>query len=443
MSIKEFANYAIKLSEKSEKNSFETFLDKVDTLFANDASLRGDLAHTCLYLLSAGGHAWSLNHLSETIVHFQDYLRDEEILKVSPDEQLEKQSLTHFIHRVHENTRDNAEAQKRKLGWVFAFILGVAVVDGVKFASHYINQETGQISDLLDWLYGCLAQEECCFGTLLDSVEKFESRRDQKKEKPHDFAVMLELGDLDPDSLWKPIFKQDALGPAVYRTQPSQERHFMFYRYSTTGPVNQIIKSFFVIQSPGLVKNRTMDNIRHQFAFKLFYQTDSGEIRRSTGGVYKLGSVVTFYGGSRYYQEDENPADISRSAQELLGPKEMTINFDCFGHDRPILGGVVTSMNEDQKPIATRFICVETHITHSDEAGIGSHSADDMMKCDEFGKFTIFGQPRDKGGRFIKPEDREKMFKSMKHLLRGEGKSHVTPPRSDELTIRAMQRQRS
>lgn len=424
------------IAGRSSPGSADDFLTAAAGLLCQDQSLRGDLAHTLLYLLSRAAPdkpdniltKWSLHKIANEIHAFDEIITKKTGEVVAPKSE-GGQGYYNFIQRKTHELRP-----KERIIWVYLFMISVAFHDNKAFFDHFINGETGDLTVLLKKQCLCMATGLCEFETLIDGIEEFKRQRKTKKSISNDLGGIMEMGDLGSDALWRTIFNRRVRAPELYLSENSLERHFMFYRFSSAGD-GRIVKSFFVIQSPGRAI-QSEGKVRHHFAFKLFYKSDAGEIRRSAGAVLYLGDTVTFFGGSRFVPPNSGEIGVAESARELIGPKNMVIDARCFGHDRRILGGLLTTMNEEQTFVATRFICVETAIEHSDHAAIDSYAVSEFD--DEFGRFTVFADDQHYPQA---PAQRAVMFDNMVRLLRGDDSQFIRPPDPRDLSTRAMLRE--
>jgi hypothetical protein len=295
------------------------------------------------------------------------------------------------------------------------FLLAIAFRDrNKKFFKHHIHEETGEFAQFLEELFHLMAREER-LETLVVKIREFDKKRIARSQLKYDLGGMIELGDFNSVSLWHSLFNHARVDDFKGRT--SLERHFICYRFSSLGREPKIVKSFLVFQSPGLLSGGD-GAIRNHFAFKVFYKNQSTKIRRSAGAVLHLGKTITCFGSSRMVDASKPSEPLAYSGDR--GPKSLVFTAPNTG-DR-MLFGVMMSMNEDQIPIASRVVAVETVHQHSKDAGIGSMDPKDLEM--ELMKNAIFADT-------IESEERARQgWTNLIDLLRAEvpAGTLVTPP---------------
>ncbi|TPK85678.1 hypothetical protein FJ936_09065 [Mesorhizobium sp. B2-4-13] len=368
--------YINHLKGEDRSVGWEKLVRAVGDLFEGDSSLRGDLAHTMLYLGSRGrqdGKEVSAHRYTQAISKFADsYFHDKEngCFLVA---EIDKQAVANFIHR-----RSNKVRNRGTYLLYILFMLWTAVDDGENvFFNHHIHAETGQISEFLRRLLD-LFREKKPIADVAKYVAEFTAARQARSQLKYDLGGMIELGNFNSKGLWQVLFDEET--PNNIAADPSRERYFVCYRYSSNETRPSINRMFLVFQSPGWLEGR--ETLRQHFAFKLFYRNSLKEVRRSAGSVLLLGSTITCFGSSEMIG---SKGDIKKKAGGLRGPKAIVFNLETV--DSPMLFGMTLSMNEKRVPIASRIIAIRTELTHSDLINIGN--ADPVSMSADLQTYTV------------------------------------------------------
>ena len=374
-----FAQEFFNLADSGSADSWADLSSIVSDLIASDQSLRGDLAHLFLHFHSASAvHKLSTNG---TVTAIQDF--QEALLEASHEATVEiknAQTIRKFILR-----ETNEIVDGRAYLNLVLFLVGASLTDEQKFFSHFTYHEVGGMKILISSLYEVMKSDEPSLERLIAAAQTFARLRPSKKTIRHDLGGMMELGNHGPTSLWSTIFRKTAAEVSAYTSRSSLEKHYVCYRFSSYQGQERIVKSFLVLQSPG--------SIREHFAFKVYYKSESDQVRKSAGAIINLGNVVSCFGSSRILMPGDEFGGLQGDGSQILGPKTMTLDIAALTSNDIIIPGHLLTINEHKDVISCRMICVRTHLMHSKDIEIGSFAVDHYQ--DDLGKFTEFGQHRE------------------------------------------------
>ncbi|MGL4234686.1 hypothetical protein [Tabrizicola sp.] len=381
---------------KADVHAWRRMKATVGEMMNEYPSLRGSLAHALFYLMSNTKKKVGIATVAKSYVDFQDYLVENFGSEVS--QLSDTQSISHFMQRETEKFKDGGNYLN-----VVLFLLGIASSQKGFFSHYVIKSECQEVSLLVSRMLEVTSKSEFSLNDLAHAVEEYRNHFRGKYKVQHDLGGMLELGSFDQESLWQTIFHVSSAKVDYQRGKRSIERKYICYRYSSSGGISRIVKSFLVLQSPG--------SIRSHFAFKAFYIPDSDQmIRRSAGAIVRLGETISCYGSSRLLHLEHEASPVAIGEEYHSGPKVMVFDLNSFKSNDTIIPGTLLSMNENIQPIASRIVCVETSIERSDLASIGTFNVEELSG--DLQKFTCLGT----GGR-RSPEQIERTWQRILEIL--------------------------
>lgn len=389
--VEKCTNVLENLEHDSDRAVWLSLVAHCSEIIRDDEQLRGGLAHHLCYFFSPSSVCKvSINALVGALADFQSQLY--RISGGTTHEIKDPQSIRKFIQREHDTIRDH-----RVYFNLVMFLVSAARIDEERFFRHYVHQQVGGIRLLIGRLHSAL-RDNGTVNSLLEAVQGFEIANSGKRVIQDDLGGMLELGRPDRDLLWESIFHRTRADYIGYASRPSEERHFVCFRYSTFGNLSRLAKSFLVVQSPG--------NSREHFAFKAFYKTRTGQLRRSAGSVVALGDSISCFGSSKRAVGIGESPQFDGETTQFVGPKAMFLNADCFRNGEHLIPGQLVSVNEDDVLFASKIICVATPHRHSSRAAIGTYALSKYQ--DELGEHSVFG---DKQEQALSRTDRDRLWK--------------------------------
>lgn len=375
-----FATHLKAVKGRDNPENWNSLKSIVGELIRDDSSLRGDLAHQFLYFQSASSVSkMSMRELTLAVLDFQNELL--ELSNGAVEEIKNDQTVRKFIMRQS----DTIVSPERYLNLVL-FLVCAAAEDSEKFFGHYTFNEIGGLGQLLSRLHATMNEPLPTLSSMIRAVDEFRKIRPSSKTVKHELGGMMELGSGDPQLLWSIVFRKTAAEILSYGGGPSFEKYYICYRYSSFEDADRIVKSFLVLQSPG--------HQREHFAFKLFYKSGSGQIRKSAGAILALGNTVTCFGSSRMLLEGDEFGGLEGDLNQVLGPKSVVLDSMALRSDETLVPGHLLSVNENELPISSKMVCVKTPIRHSSDAAIGSLKISSCV--DELGKYTVLGDGQDR-----------------------------------------------
>lgn len=191
---------------------------------------------------------------------------------------------------------------------------------------------------------------------------------------------LLEAGATDITHLWKPLFGEDPQDHDRLSSRDSAEAHYISYRLTSSEENAEVVKSFLVFQAPGYVlggKSR-----RDHFAVKAFTKYDT-EMMRSVGAVVGLGNEIVGFASRRKQQPFSTEPDLPRSS-DFRGATMLIFSQNWFTNDiaevQGILLGMLLTTNQKGRNTACPIMCLRSNATHSDQAGLGVISGNDLVE---------------------------------------------------------------
>jgi len=378
------------LGPNSEKAVWVSLVAHCSELIRDDEQLRGGLAHHLCYFFSPSSVCkMSINALVTALADFQSQLY--RISGGITHEIKDPQSIRKFIQREYDTIRDYKVYFN-----LLMFLVATARNDEERFFRHYVHQEVGGLRLFIGRLHSAL-KDRGDVNSLLEAVQSFAISNLGKRVIQNDLGGMLELGRPDRDLLWQSIFHRTKADYIGYASKPSEERYFICFRYSTFGNLTRLAKSFLVLQSPG--------DSREHFAFKAFYKSRTGQLRRSAGSIVALGDVVSCFGSSKRAVGIGNASQFDGETAQFVGPKALFLNTDSFRNGEHLIPGQLVSVNEDDVLFSSKIICVATYLRHSSDASIGTYAL--AKYDDELGKHSVFGEGKEQA---LSRSDRDRLW---------------------------------
>ena len=179
----------------------------IGDLIHGNTSLRGNLAHLLLYLMSSEGAGRSALALQTS---FRSYMAEvvgqlEKATNISWPDASDGQKFSQFVERFRKSHED-----KRSYAAYVLLLTGLAVEEGADFTENHIFIESGDLKDLIFRMKICV-ESELTVKSLLESVKDFESWYENQNRVKVDLGSFIEMGAFGSANLWGSIFDSDIL----------------------------------------------------------------------------------------------------------------------------------------------------------------------------------------------------------------------------------------
>ena len=372
-----------------ENDNYKKIKSALVELLLQDQSLKGDLAHALCYFNSNDTLISSPSGIEKNLVSFSDHLVKSGLVSAS---KISPRTIANFINRKNDHPEEEGI-----LALCFLFLVGQACLSPQHFDKengHRVIREIGQLRELVVAFANCIqAPEDDPILLLVDKIGEYQSRRRLRASITSVFGGFFEKGDFDSSSLWPTVFGQPEPDANLdqWSDRISKQRNFLLYRFASTPHKDgkpRLIKSFLVLQSPGL--NRA------HFVAKIFTTGPHGTRRVSIGAPIPLGDTVSIMCTTKV----ESPFKVDDGVNNQLEPKAFR-GLKCLSlHEYGFVArngftlGSLMTINKDDAPLFANVLLVKTDKNTDKEVEVDVIKASDLV--DDIKKHSAIAKPLQK-----------------------------------------------